>query len=95
MIEIFRHNRLFKVQRKGFLPNGNRKEKSKLASLEATLVETMTHPPTHSLTGVKCRATSVAKNSILSDVKTMNFESVLLCSEYNWDKDENKESLDI
>ena len=25
--------------------------------------ETMTHPPTDSLTGVKCRATSVAKKS--------------------------------
>ena len=32
--------------------------KSKLASLKATLVETTTQ----SLTGVKCRATSVAKN---------------------------------
>ena len=32
---------------------------NKLASLEATLVETL---PSDSLTGVKCRATSVAKN---------------------------------
>ena len=33
---------------------------NKLASLEATLVRNY-HPTTHSLTGVKCRATSVAK----------------------------------
>ena len=39
--------------------------KNKLASLEATLVRNSAHPLTHlltySLTGVKCRATSVAK----------------------------------
>ena len=38
---------------------------NKLASLEATLVRNSAHPLTHSLTGVKCRATSVAKNSTL------------------------------
>ena len=40
---------------------------NKLASLEATLVETTYHPLTDSLTGVKCRATSVAKNSCVPD----------------------------
>ena len=34
---------------------------NKLANLEATLVETL---PSDSLTGVKCRATSEAKNPI-------------------------------
>ena len=34
---------------------------NKLASLEATLVRNSAHPLTHSLIGVKCRATSVAK----------------------------------
>ena len=46
-----------------YLPNTN-----KLASLEATLVRNsahlLTYLLTHSLTGVKCRATSVAKNLI-------------------------------
>ena len=41
-------------------------ERNKLASLEATLVRNSAHPLTYSLTdlltGVKCRATSVAKN---------------------------------
>ena len=41
-------------------------KENKLASLEATLVRNSAHPLTHSLThlltGVKCRATSVAKN---------------------------------
>ena len=36
--------------------------KNKLASLEATLVRNSAQRLTHSLTGVKCRATSVAKN---------------------------------
>ena len=40
---------------------------NKLASLEARLVRNSAHPLTHlltySLTGVKCRATSVAKNT--------------------------------
>ena len=35
---------------------------NKLASLEATLVQNSAHSLTHSLTGVRCRATSVAKN---------------------------------
>ena len=35
---------------------------NKLASLEATLVRNSADPLTDSLTGVKCRATSVAKN---------------------------------
>ena len=35
---------------------------NKLASLGATLVRNSAHLITHSLTGVKCRATSVAKN---------------------------------
>ena len=35
---------------------------NKLASLEATLVRNSAQRPTHLLTGVKCRATSVAKN---------------------------------
>ena len=38
--------------------------KNKLASLEATLVRNSAHLLTHSLTGVKCRATSVAKNGL-------------------------------
>ena len=25
----------------------------------------------------------------------MNFESIVLCSEYNWDEEKNKESLDL
>ena len=37
-------------------------KKNKLASLEATLVRNSAHSLTHLLTGVKCRATSVAKN---------------------------------
>ena len=37
---------------------------NKLASLEATVVRNSAHPLTHSLTGVKCRATSVAKNQM-------------------------------
>ena len=36
-------------------------EENKLASLEATQVRNSAHPLTYSLTGVKCRATSVAK----------------------------------
>ena len=36
-------------------------EENKLASLEATLVRNSAQRPTHLLTGVKCRATSVAK----------------------------------
>ena len=35
---------------------------NKLASLEATLVRNSAHSLSYSLTGVKCRATSVAKN---------------------------------
>ena len=38
---------------------------NKLASLEATLVQNSAHSLTHSLTGVRCRATSVAKKFIL------------------------------
>ena len=38
-----------------------KKTRNKLASLEATLVVNY-HPLTYSLTGVRCRATSVAKN---------------------------------
>ena len=41
---------------------GCTKRKNKLASLKATLVRNSAHPLTYSLTGVKCRATSVAKN---------------------------------
>ena len=37
--------------------------KNKLASLGATLVRNSAHPLNHLLTGVKCRATSVAKNT--------------------------------
>ena len=37
---------------------------NKLASLKATLVRNSTHSLTHSLTGVRCRATSVAKKEI-------------------------------
>ena len=40
------------------------KYNNKLATLEATLVETTTDWLTDSLTGVKCRATSVAKKSL-------------------------------
>ena len=38
------------------------RDKNKLASLEATLVRNCAHSLTHSLTGARCRATSVAKN---------------------------------
>ena len=38
---------------------------NKLASLEATLVQNSAHPPTYSLTRVKSRATSVAKQLFL------------------------------
>ena len=38
-------------------------DENKLASLEATLVRNSADPLTDSLTGVKCRATSVAKNT--------------------------------
>ena len=40
------------------------KEKNKLASLEATLVRNSAHLLNDLLTGVKCRATSVAKNMV-------------------------------
>ena len=42
---------------------------NKLASLEATLVRNSADPLTDSLTGVKCRATSVAKNSTPNNLK--------------------------
>ena len=42
--------------------SSNMSSRNKLASLEATLVRNSAHPLTYSLTGVKCRATSVAKN---------------------------------
>ena len=51
------------------MTHGNKKRftnthiNNKLASLGATLVRNSAHPLTYSLTGVKCRATSVAKNS--------------------------------
>ena len=38
----------------------------KFASLEATLVQNSAHSLTYSLTGVKCRATSVAKKIDIS-----------------------------
>ena len=38
------------------------KEENKLASSKLRWCKTTTHPATYSLTGVKCRATSVAKN---------------------------------
>ena len=44
-----------------YLSNG-RWNPNKLANLEATLVRNSAHLLTHLLTGVKCRATSVAKN---------------------------------
>ena len=37
------------------------KEENKLASSKLRWCKTTTHPATYSLTGVKCRATSVAK----------------------------------
>ena len=44
---------------------------NKLASskLRLSQSETITHPPTYSLTGVKCRATSVAKNCLIQQEK--------------------------
>ena len=45
-------------------PNKPNNTKNKLASLEATLVRNFAHWLTDSLTEVKCRATSVAKNYI-------------------------------
>ena len=41
-----------------------KKQKNKIASLEATLVRNSAHSLTYSLTGVKCRATSVAENEV-------------------------------
>ena len=47
--------------KQGVPKKGNGRE-NKLASLGATLVRNSADPLTDSLTGVKCRATSVAKN---------------------------------
>ena len=55
---------------------------NKLASLGATLVRNsahlLTYLLTHSLTGVKCRATSVAKNGELGGVNR-SYLSVCVC----------------
>ena len=58
-----------------FASNSNLAE-NKLASLEATLVRNSAHSLTDSLTGVRCRATSVAKNINWDIIKFFFVESV-------------------
>ena len=48
-------------------------KKNKLASLEATLVRNSAHSLTHLLTGVKCRATSVAKKIMCVQYNTLHY----------------------
>ena len=52
--------------------------KNKLASLEATLVRNSAHSLTYSLTGVKCRATSVAKKHQQNPSHTGDWEATKL-----------------
>ena len=46
--------------------------------LQATLVRNSVHRLTYSLTGVKCRATSVAKNMTLTTTKQQIFVMAIL-----------------
>ena len=51
---------------------------NKLASLEATLVRNSAHSLTYSLTGVKCRATGVAKNLSCQKYVDHSYERLLM-----------------
>ena len=57
-------------------------EKNKLASLEATLVRNYDRP-TQRLTGVKCRATSVAKNQTAEQIQITSSRALIVCGNRN------------
>ena len=62
-----------------------RRTKNKLASLEATLVRNY-YPATQRLTGVRCRATSVAKNNLYLPTSLTNTHAFYLSLKWNFNK---------